>query len=127
VVAKLKPINIYPQVDYNFKYETQSGGSMLQIKVCQIKGKCPVYKVGDKMTIEGAKILLDKTDAICMHALSTLLHYVVALDEGADPVKLGLSKDKERAYMQCVDPGEPYTEGGTVIFECYRIGDKDTQ
>jgi uncharacterized repeat protein (TIGR04076 family) len=96
---------------------------MLQIKVCEIRGYCPVYKVGDKMTIEGARILMDKTDAVCIHALSTLLHYVVALDEGADPVKLGLSKDKEHAYMQCVDPGEPYTEGGTVIFDCYRITD----
>ncbi len=94
---------------------------MLQIKVCQIKGKCPVYKVGDKMIIEGAKILLDKTDAVCIHALSTLLHYVVALDEGANPVNLGLSKESEHAYMQCVDPGEPYTEGGTVIFDGYRI------
>lgn len=100
---------------------------MLQVKVCQIKGYCPVYKVGDKMTIDGAKILLDKTDAICVHALSTLLHYVVVLDEGADPVKLGLSKDKEHAYMQCVDPGKPYTEGGTVIFDCYRIGDEVTK
>lgn len=96
---------------------------MLQIKVCEIRGYCPVYRVGDKMTIEGARILLDKTDAVCIHALSILLHYVVALDEGADPVKLGLSKDKEHAYMQCVDPGEPYTEGGTVIFDCYRIAD----
>ena len=94
---------------------------MLQIKVCEIRGKCPVYKVGDKMIIDGAKILIDKTDALCVHALSTILHYVVALEEGADPVKLGLSKDKEYAYMQCVDPGEPYTEGGTVIFECRRI------
>ena len=96
---------------------------MLEVNVCEIKGKCPVYKVGDKMTIEGAQILLDKTDAICIHALSTLLHYLVALDEGADSVKLGLSKDKERAYMQCVDPGEPYTDGGTVIFKCQRIGE----
>jgi uncharacterized repeat protein (TIGR04076 family) len=96
---------------------------MLQIKVCEIRGYCPVYKVGDKMTIEGASILLDKTDAVCIHALSTLLHYVVALDEGADPVKLGLSKDKAHAYMQCVDPGEPYTEGGTVIFDAYKIVD----
>lgn len=94
---------------------------MLEIKVCEIRGKCPVYKVGDKMTIEGPEILLGKTDAICAHAFSTLLHYVVALEEGADPVKLGLSKDKEHAYMQCVDPGEPYTEGGTVVFECRRI------
>jgi len=39
------------------------------------------------------------------------------------PVKLGLTtpKDGEHAYMQCVDPGEPYTEGGTVIFEIRRI------
>ena len=95
---------------------------MLEINVCQIIGTCPVYKVGDKMVIDGPKILLNGTDAICVHALSTLLHYVVALDEGADPIKLGLSKDKEHAYMQCVDPGEPYTEGGTVIFECRRIG-----
>ena len=94
---------------------------MLQIEVCETKGKCPVYKIGDKMTIENAQVLLNKTDAICIHALSTLLHYVVALDEGADPVKLGLSRDKGHAYMQCVDPGAPYTDGGTVIFECRRI------
>jgi len=94
---------------------------VLEIKVFQIRGVCPVYKVGDRMVIDGPRILLDKTDAVCVHALSTLLHYVVALQEGADPVKLGLSKDKEHAYMQCVDPGEPYTRGGTVIFECRRI------
>lgn len=94
---------------------------MLEIEVCEIRGRCPVYRVGDKMTIEGPRILLDKTDAVCVHALSTLLHYVVALEEGADPVKLGLSKDRGHSYMQCVDPGEPYTEGGTVVFECCRI------
>ena len=94
---------------------------MLDIEVCQIKGTCPVYKVGDRMIIDGAKILLDKSDAVCIHALSTLLHYVVALDEGADPVKLGLSKDTGHAYMQCVDPGQPYTDGGTVIFKCRRV------
>ena len=94
---------------------------MLEIEVCEIRGRCPVYRVGDKMTIEGPRILLNKTDAVCVHALSTLLHYVVALEEGADPVKLGLSKDRGHSYMQCVDPGEPYTEGGTVVFECCRI------
>jgi uncharacterized repeat protein (TIGR04076 family) len=96
---------------------------MIELRVCEIRGKCPVYKVGDNMTIRGAEILMDRTNAICIHALSTLLHYIVALDEGADPVKLGLSKNKEHAYMQCVDPGEPYTEGGTVIFDCHRLKD----
>jgi uncharacterized repeat protein (TIGR04076 family) len=94
---------------------------MLEIEVCEIRGYCPVYKVGDKAVVDGAEIVLEKTDAVCIHALSSLLHYVVALDEGVDPRKLGLSKEKENAYIQCVDPGEPYTSGGTVIFKCRRI------
>ena len=94
---------------------------MIDIRVCEIRGICPVYKVGERMIIDGPRILLDKTDAVCVHALSTLLHYIVALEEGADPVKLGLSKNKGHAYLQCVDPGKPYTDGGTVIFEVRRI------
>ena len=94
---------------------------MLEIRVCEIRGKCPVHRVGDRMVVNGPSIVLNKTGALCVHALSTLLHYVVALEEGADPIKLGLSKDKEYAYMQCVDPGTPYTEGGTVIFQCRQI------
>jgi uncharacterized repeat protein (TIGR04076 family) len=95
--------------------------SMLEIKVCDIKGKCPVHKVGDKIVVDGPRIVLEETDAVCVHALSSLLHYVIALDEGVDPRKLGLSKERENAYIQCVDPGEPYTSGGTVIFRCRRI------
>lgn len=93
----------------------------LVFEVVEIRGKCPVYKKGDKIVIEGAEINLRETDALCIHALPSLLHYVVALREGATPVKLGLSKDRKSAYIQCVDPGEPYTEGGTVIFRC-RVG-----
>jgi len=91
---------------------------MWEIKVCEIRGKCPVHKVGDKIVIDGPRIVLEQTDAVCVHALSSLLHYNIALDEGVDPRKLGLSKDEGSAYIQCVDPGEPYTKGGTVIFKC---------
>jgi len=96
---------------------------MLEIEVCEIRGTCPVYKVGDRIVIEDPKIVLDKTDALCTHALSTLLHYVTILEHDWCPVKLGLTRaeDSEHAYMQCVDPGEPYTKGGTVIFDCRRI------
>jgi len=99
---------------------------MLEIEVCEVRGKCPVHKVGDKIVIDDPKIVLGETDALCTHALSSLLHYVLALEEGADPVKLGLSKpeDREHAYIQCVDPGKPYTNGGTAIFRCRRIGRK---
>jgi len=99
---------------------------MIEIEVCEIRGSCPVYKLGDRVVIEAARILLDRTDAVCIHALATLLHYVVALDGGADPIELGLSKNRAYAYMQCVDPGQPYTEGGTVIFKCRRI-EKESQ
>jgi len=80
-----------------------------------------VHKVGDKMVIDGPRIVLKKTDAVCVHALSSLLHYIIALDEDVDPRKLGLSKERSCAYIQCVDPGEPYTSGGTVIFKCCKI------
>jgi len=96
---------------------------MLEIEVVEVKGKCPVHRVGHRIVIDGANIVLNKTDALCIHALSVILHYAVALDEGADPLKLGLTKpeDRENAYVQCVDPWKPYTEGGTVIFRIKRI------
>lgn len=90
------------------------------IKVKEIRGNCAVFKGGEKIVIEGPEINLKETDRICIHALASLLHYVVALREGVDPVKLGLAKEGEKAYIQCVDPGEPYTDGGTVVFEVVR-------
>jgi len=95
---------------------------MLVIEVCEVRGTCPVYKVGDKIVIDDPEVVLEETDALCTHALSVLLHYVVALEEGADPVKLGLTRpeDKDHAYVQCVDPWKPYTDGGTVVFRIRR-------
>ena len=96
---------------------------MLEIEVVKVRGYCPVYKVGNKMVIDDPKIVLEETDALCVHALSSLLHYVLILQRGGDPVELGLTKpeDREHAYIQCLDPGEPYTHGGTVIFKVRRI------
>ncbi len=88
----------------------------LEIKVIEIRGKCPVFELGDRMVIEGPQVKLDETDAICTHAFASLLPYIVALRKGIKPKELGLGKG-ERAYVQCLDPGEPYTDGGTVIFE----------
>ena len=96
---------------------------MLEIRVCEIRGTCPVYTVGDKIVVDDSMIVIDKTDALCTHALSTLLHYVTILEHNWCPAKLGLTtpEDPEHAYMQCADPGKPYTEGGTVIFQCRRM------
>jgi hypothetical protein len=44
------------------------------------------------------------------------------------PLRLGLTKedDQDHAYIQCLDPGKPYTNGGTVIFRVRNI-EKGTQ
>jgi len=44
---------------------------MLEIVVHEIRRFCPVYKVGDKIEIDDPEIVLEKTDALCTHALST--------------------------------------------------------
>ncbi len=88
----------------------------LEIRVIEIRGKCPVFRVGDRIVIEGPEINLRETDAVCTHAFASLLPYIVALRKGIKPSQLGLGRG-EKAYVQCLDPGPPYTDGGTVIFE----------
>ncbi|EHR77541.1 hypothetical protein OCC_10569 [Thermococcus litoralis DSM 5473] len=95
----------------------------LIIKAVEIKGKCPVFKVGDKVVIEGPKVNLKETDAICTHAFASFLPYIVALRKGIKASEIGLGKG-EKAYVQCLDPGPPYTDGGTVIFEITVVRDE---
>lgn len=95
----------------------------LMITVKEIRGQCEVHSKGDRIVIDGAEIDLDNTDSICIHALAPILHYAVALREGVDPVKLGLAKQGNKAYIHCPDSGKPYTNGGEVIFEVERVVD----
>ncbi|MEF8874548.1 MAG: TIGR04076 family protein [Candidatus Thermoplasmatota archaeon] len=90
---------------------------MLKIEVHEIKGDCPVHEKGDEIVVEDPEINIDRTDKLCTHALGTILHYTTALENGVNPLELGLNKkDEGVAYLQCVDPGKDYTHGGTVIF-----------
>ncbi len=98
--------------------------SKLVIRVKEIKGTCPVHSPGDRMVIDGPEIDLKQTDRICIHAMAPILHYAVALREGVDPEKLGLSHEGGKAFIHCPDPGEPYTSGGEVIFEVERVEDQ---
>ena len=102
---------------------------MLEIEVVEVRGYCPVYEVGDKIVVDDPEIVLEKTDALCVHALSSLLHYVLILGRNGDPIELGLTKpeDRESAYIQCLDPGEPYTHGGTVVFRVRKITREKTR
>ena len=93
----------------------------LIITVKEIKHKCPVYQVGDKIVLdEGYRINLKETNNVCMHSLASIMPYYIALFREVDPVTLGLARDGKKAYIQCLDPCE-YTGGGTVIFEIEKV------
>jgi len=89
----------------------------LIIEISEIKGRCPVYKLGDQFAIEDGCRLKSPQD-ICMHSLASILPYYVALARGINPSHLGLSSttDAQACYIQCLDPCQ-YTGGGTVIFK----------
>lgn len=92
-----------------------SGGIItLLIKVKEIKGRCPVYKVGDSFLIKDGYKLVSKIP-LCMHSLASIMPYYVALSRGTKPEELGLGEE-EKAYVQCLDPVK-YTGGGTVTLE----------
>ena len=85
----------------------------LEVRVVEIKGNCPVYEAGDGFRIlEGWKLSAHKP--LCLHALSSLMPYYIALSRGTLPSDLGLGSS-ETAYVQCLDPLE-HTGGGTVVF-----------
>jgi len=93
---------------------------ILRIKIIDIKGHCPVYKVGQVFHIKEGYIL-ETTIKLCMHSLASIMPYYVALSKGISPQDLNLG-EKNKAYIQCLDPVEK-TGGGTVTFKI-RIGEE---
>jgi len=93
----------------------------LVLTVKEIRGKCPVHKLGDRIVVESPEIVADKTDALCVHALGSMLSMLVPLARGVGFKDLGLALEEgNTGYIQCLDPGPPYTPGGTVIFKIKR-------
>jgi len=93
----------------------------LILTVKEIRGKCPVHKLGDRIVVESPKIATAQTDTLCIHALGSMLSMLVPLAYGVSFKGLGLAKKEGNVgYIQCLDPGPPYTSGGTVIFEIKR-------
>jgi uncharacterized repeat protein (TIGR04076 family) len=92
----------------------------LIIKVKEIRGGCPVYKLGDSFKLEEGYKLVTEIP-LCMHSLASLLPHYNAL-KISKPEEWGLAgknKESDKAYVQCLDPVD-YTGGGTVVFEITR-------
>jgi uncharacterized repeat protein (TIGR04076 family) len=87
----------------------------LIVEVIEKRGKCAAgYEVGDRFEIN-KNVSIDG-EKICYFAVSSLMPCFLALQMGNEPSGIGLSKENGIAYMQCSDPGEPFTPGGTIIF-----------
>jgi len=96
-------------------------GYRLVLTVKEIRGMCPVFRVGDKIVIESPRIVPERTDAMCVHALGSMLSVIIALSHGVSFRELGLAVEEgDVGHVQCLDPGPPYTLGGTVLFEIKR-------
>jgi len=91
------------------------------ITVKEIKGICPVYRVSDKIILEGYYVRSRKSANVCIHALTAMMSLLSAFSHGASARDLGIGKSDDKGYVQCSDPGQPYTEGGTVVFQLKRL------
>ncbi len=101
-------------------------GFRIKVVVEKVDGYCALgYKVGDSFVIERYYILPGNVK-ICIHAFSAMLTLLSAFIHGVDADKLGIGKDKDVGFLQCPDPGKPYTCGGTVLFKLIREGIEDS-
>lgn len=93
----------------------------VHVIVKEVKGHCAAgYKPGDEFIIERFYLLPLQQVKICLHALNCMLTFIVPFSKGVSARSLGIGKEDDIGYIQCPDPGSPYTNGGTVIFELKR-------
>lgn len=85
----------------------------VEIVAVEVKGHCSAgIKPGDRVVIRGPNISLEESGPVCGYAFCGIYPTVFA-------VRLGVDLDRLVGFgrlWQCVDPGPPYTEGGTVLF-----------
>jgi len=90
------------------------------IEVYEVRGHCPLYQVGDKITVEWFYIDSKSSSKICLHALTSISTLLSKFMQGVSAKELGIGSGEDVGYLQCPDPGPPYTKGGTVIFKLRR-------
>ncbi|PUA31930.1 MAG: hypothetical protein B7O98_08050 [Zestosphaera tikiterensis] len=98
-----------------------SRGYLVEVVVKEVRGFCSIgYKPGDRFIIEKYYIRSNQEKPICLHALSSMLTLITPFLKGVSARDLGIGSEDNVGYVQCPDPGKPYTCGGTVVFELKR-------
>jgi len=93
----------------------------VRVIVEKVRGYCAAYyKPGDSLEIERFYIKSHQQIKICLHALSSMMSLLMPFLKGASARDLGIGIEDDVGYLQCPDPGEPYTNGGTVVFKLIR-------
>ena len=102
------------------------------MEVEEVKGRCPLYRVGDKIVIDPvpgeavSMINLKETDAICTRILGGALLSYHAWLEYAQPSP---DDDKKLPWQRALGPdptkcpmvGPPYSKCGYVVFKVYGV------
>ncbi|MEM4601975.1 MAG: TIGR04076 family protein [Desulfurococcaceae archaeon] len=92
----------------------------IKIVVKEVRGSCALgYKPGDIFEVKEYYIQPSQIN-ICLHALIGMSTLLISFLKGASARNLGIGKEDDLGYVQCPDPGKPYTNGGTVLFELRR-------
>jgi uncharacterized repeat protein (TIGR04076 family) len=94
------------------------------LTVEKIIGNCPIYKTGDKIVINKFYIKSKDSQNICIHAFAAMTTLLSAFLHGTSALELDIGSEEEVGYLQCPDPGPPYTKGGTVLFKLKRVETK---
>jgi uncharacterized repeat protein (TIGR04076 family) len=94
------------------------------VTVEKIRGICPVYKNGDKIVINDFYVKTRDSQNICIHAFAAMTTLLSAFLNGTSALKLGIGSEEDYGFLQCPDPGPPYTKGGTVLFKLKRVAPK---
>ena len=93
----------------------------IYVIVKEVRGHCAAgYEPGDEFIAERFYITSHQNVKICLHALNAMLTLLIPFLKGASAKDLGIGSGNDVGYVQCPDPGKPYTNGGTVVFELKR-------
>lgn len=93
----------------------------IKIIVKDIKGHCPIYKVGDEIIFNKFYIDSEKSAPVCIHAFLSMAPILYAASRGVSLKDIGIGESDDTGFLTCPDPGPPYTPGGSVLFRIERI------
>ncbi len=100
---------------------------MLRYKLsCEVisASGCEVFIEGSTFVVTSDGIDVTQSKNLCVYSLLSLNPYIQALLAGIDPSAFGSGftrpNDPDGFYLQCLDPGYPYSTGGHVLFRVTR-------